>query len=1299
MKVTHWFALLAGLIIIFNSASAAPPGALAQSRHWAISQGMTSHTVTDLLQDSHGFLWIATRNGLQRFDGVAFEHFMTGRQPHQLPSNNILDLWFTDNQLWVSTARGVAYFDYQQNRFYRHPKFDNVEGPQPPIVNKIVADFNGNLMFLSESRLWRVDTKTATPVTLSYNGDTLTNITNIHKGKRWIWLSEQDGSLYVWDGNSFDVFKVSQQNPITDPLPATGFNHILQRDDRIYFAHNEGLFILDDNFRLLQQLKNAKDLNNHAPINSLAYVDNGHLLLGTSQGIEILETSSHQPVYISRQHSLSLPPLLQVNALTVDHLQRLWVGAGNGGLYQFSKPRSALNFEKLLDVKLSNELNTLSLPSTLNDYTSATKDYEGFWWFTTELGLLKYELEQQQIKEVHPLPLPQPPNVIQTELFAEHLFMVDQKHGLLIFDIAAKQWQQMPKSQAFFEQENLRMAVDGSKIWIADKHNAVAIDEFFNVIEQVSLSQANSNDELKPLYVTTEFEQQTLYLDFVSPLAPEPERMHYRFRLFDLMDEWQHMSRPLQPISFNHLPAGSFSLQIQASVDGNDWAIQHRQTITVTGPWWKSIWAYGLYSLLLAGVLLFVGRWLLQLYRQRDQLVERHQDLSLAVESSGAQLWDWHIDEGELIRHNIWRHCPAFPIDGIRCGYEGSAANIHPQDLKRVKEEFSAIASGSKDTFECSYRLDNQGQWLWIMDRGKVTDSDEQGRPCRVQGAITDISGMINSEERLNMLALSLTNISDGICIFDRFFRKREINKAFETITGYSREQILEQPFTLQAYEQNFIDQIKRDVFKEGSWRGEVTDIRADGSEFQMELTLDTVTNDNGDIELIVASFSDVTERRNTENELRRLSNTDSLTGLPNRSYFQVSHSNLVRKKVPHALLIFDLDDFKKINDSLGHEVGDELLCRVAERLTDIGRRQDTLYRLGGDEFGLLVEDTTEINAISVLASKINTEIAVPFNIQQHEVVIGSSIGIVLYPHDGHTSQELLQKADTAMYHAKQRGGNCYQFFSQSMNENAIRRLQIENELRSAIREQRVEVFYQPKIELASQHIAGIEALARIRREDGTVISPADFIPLAEETGLIVPLSEQVLRQSCRDMKTFLKLAGAPRHVAINLSARQFSTSSLAFQIESILAEENMHPRHIEFEITEGMVMADPERAITMLENLADMGVQLALDDFGTGYSSLAYLKRFPLHTLKIDKAFVDDITTDDKDRNMVASIVGMAHNLGLKVVAEGVESRTQLEILKTLRCEYIQGFYYAEPMQADAFIRYIGQHQEQPSL
>lgn len=1298
MTFKNSYVFILGVLLsltLFSSpiAASSPPASLAQAQHWAISDGMTSHTVTDLLQDNHGFLWIATRNGLQRFDGVLFEHYTAGREPNQLPSNHIIDLWFNEHQLWVATANGVAYFDYQQSRFYRHPDFIPKDGVMPPRVSRIIANHNNEMLLLADKRLWRATKTTAKPLRLSYNGDPLNAITNIHLGERWIWLTEENGNLYVWDGQSFDVFKITRQNPITEQLPAVGFNHILQRGNEIWLAHDKGLILLDADYRVQQTLDNENDLASTTAINRLAYVDNGHLLLGTDNGIKILETNGTQPAYLSDQHELSLPPLLLVNAFTVDHLQRLWVGAENGGLYQFSMPRSALNFDSLNDASLTNELARIDLPDALKHFTTVVKDYDSFFWLTAEVGLIKYDPQQQRILEVYPLPASPQHNVVQAELFAEQLFLIDQKQGLLIFDISEKDWRSPPSHRSFFSQENLRLALKDNMIWVADEYNAVAINEFFNVVKQIPLVQNASLTDLRPLFVVTGQHQQTLHVNFVSPLAPAPEQVQYRYRLFDIMDEWQYTTRPLQSISFDRLPAATYDLQIQASTDGANWGPKYQQQFAIAGPWWQSSWAVAGFSLFTLALLLSGIRWIQRLYQHQRQQQEANQSLYKAVQCSGDQFWDWQVQNNELTRYNIWSDCADFPIDGIRNGFI-SNSNIHPNDLERVQQCINALLDATSDKFETSYRIKNKDNWLWVMDRGQVSACTDTGMPTRIQGALTNISGMINSEERLNMLALSLTNISDGICIFDRFFRKREVNKAYESITGYQREQALDQPFALGAYDQEFTDQIKRSVFKDGSWRGELSDIRADGSEFLMELTLDTVTNENGEIELIVASFSDITERRNTENELRRLSNTDSLTGLPNRSYFQVSHSNLVRKKIAHALLVFDLDDFKKINDSIGHEVGDELLCRVAERLTDIGRRQDTLYRLGGDEFGLLVEDSTDINTISLLASQINNEIAQPYEIQEHEVVIGSSIGIVFYPHDASTSQELLQKADTAMYHAKQRGGNCYQFFSQSMNENAIRRLHIEHELRSAIRDNRVEVFYQPKIEVVSQHIAGIEALARIRREDGTIMSPADFIPLAEETGLIVPLSEQVLRRACRDMKEFLKLPGSPRHVAINLSARQFLTSSLAFQVESILADEQMHPRHIEFEITEGMVMSDPERAITMLENLADMGVQLALDDFGTGYSSLAYLKRFPLHTLKIDKAFVDDISTDDKDRNMVASIVAMAHNLGLKVVAEGVESKTQLEILKTLRCEFIQGFYFSEPMQADDFIRYIEQHQ-----
>lgn len=252
------------------------------------------------------------------------------------------------------------------------------------------------------------------------------------------------------------------------------------------------------------------------------------------------------------------------------------------------------------------------------------------------------------------------------------------------------------------------------------------------------------------------------------------------------------------------------------------------------------------------------------------------------------------MNSGELVRQNIWQNCPAFPIDGKRIGFSGGKSNIHPEDLQRLQSNLDDHLQGKSEVFECTYRLDNQGNWLWVMDRGQL-HSDDQNKI--MYGTLSDISNLVSSEERINMLASSITNISDGICIFDRFFRKREVNNAFERISGFQREQVLGQVLTLPCYPESFVNQIKRAVIKDGTWRGEITDLKANGGEFLMELTLDAVRDDNGEVSLIVASFSDISERRHTENELRRLSNTDTLTGLPNRSYFQVSHSNLVRKR------------------------------------------------------------------------------------------------------------------------------------------------------------------------------------------------------------------------------------------------------------------------------------------------------------------------------------------------------------------------------------------------------------------
>ncbi len=784
--------------------------------------------------------------------------------------------------------------------------------------------------------------------------------------------------------------------------------------------------------------------------------------------------------------------------------------------------------------------------------------------------------------------------------------------------------------------------------------------------------------------------EQPLTIEFGAPYAPAAQKLYYRYKLDGFDKDWIYTDADYRRATYTNIDFGDYQFIVQASENGDAWVGERSLNVTVAAPMWLSPWAIAIYVALLLGLLLAFGT-ILGARRQAIHLLRDSEErLKLSLWGSGDQLWDWDIKTNELHRHNTWRQLKSFPQDGIRDGIDVSTSNIHESDLHKVQRALRDYLDGRTGHYEQTYRIATDKGWMWVLDRGRIVTYDDQQQPARMTGTLKDITPLVTAEERLKMLAASITNISDGVCIYDHKFKVVETNQSFSKITGYRRDDMLGQKLELKLYSPDYLNQIIQMVQQHGSWHGEIEDLRKDGTVYQMELTFDAIFDEGNEISYYVATFSDITDRKNAESELRRLSNTDTLTGLPNRSYFQMSHSNLVRKRIMHALLLFDLDDFKKINDSLGHEIGDHLLMHVAERVAEVGRPHDTFYRLGGDEFNLLLEDTADVRVITSAAERILECLSKPFHISGHDIVVTSSIGIVVYPNDGQSSQELLQNADTAMYHAKNRGGNTYQFFSESMSKNAVRRLQVENQLRNALKNNYLQVHYQPKVSLRTNKFVGLEALVRLEIPDTGVISPSEFIPLAEETGLIIDVGERVLRQTCRDMSEWVAAGAVQGRVAVNLSAKQFLQPDLTKRIMTILQEEGLAAEHLELEITEGVVMDDPERAIEIMTELNNCGIHLALDDFGTGYSSLAYLKRFPIQTLKIDKAFIDDINGAERDRNMVASIVAMAHNMGLDVVAEGVVDHDQASTLNTLNCEFAQGFLFAKPLRREHFLDHI---------
>lgn len=685
---------------------------------------------------------------------------------------------------------------------------------------------------------------------------------------------------------------------------------------------------------------------------------------------------------------------------------------------------------------------------------------------------------------------------------------------------------------------------------------------------------------------------------------------------------------------------------------------------------------------------------IVRMRRYQSKLEQSEERLRLSLWGSGDELWDWDMQAGQLYRSSSWHQPLEKPGDSQQ--FPPNRSEIHPQDVERVTSSLQQHMHGMTPIFEASYRIKAaNGQWVWVLDRGKVVQLNEQGQAIRMTGTLKNIQQLKETEERLSLFARCLDNISDAVMVCDTNFALLEVNPAFVSMTGKSRESVLHSVFELSLYPARFLHEIRQALLEQGYWAGEIEDKRHSGELFQAELSFDVIKDELGQVQQFVGVISDISERKKREAELNRLADTDTLTGLPNRARFSSHLGQLVREQVEHALLVFDLDNFKKINDSLGHELGDTLLCKLSERLSLFTRFKAKLYRLGGDEFAVVLENTNDIHSITSLAKDLLKQINLPFFIEQHELAITSSIGIVLYPEDGHDPQALLRNADTAMYHAKHEGANRYLFFNDSMNKLAVKRLQVENLIRHGLKEDYFTVFYQPKMDIVTGQLVGMEALVRFITPKKGLISPASFIPVAEETGQILEIGEVVLQKTCEDVKRWIDMGLFHGRVAVNLSAKQFMLPFLCEQIDDILQRSELPSYHLELEITEGTVMQSPTLAIDTMKKLRARGIHLAMDDFGTGYSSLAYLKQFPLNTLKIDKAFIDDMNTA-RGRNMVDTIVTIAHNLNLTVVAEGVEQAEQLQQLKQLRCEIIQGYFYSKPLSAHDFGLFLKQQKQQ---
>uniref|UniRef100_Q31GH8 cyclic-guanylate-specific phosphodiesterase n=1 Tax=Hydrogenovibrio crunogenus (strain DSM 25203 / XCL-2) TaxID=317025 RepID=Q31GH8_HYDCU len=615
---------------------------------------------------------------------------------------------------------------------------------------------------------------------------------------------------------------------------------------------------------------------------------------------------------------------------------------------------------------------------------------------------------------------------------------------------------------------------------------------------------------------------------------------------------------------------------------------------------------------------------------------------------------------------------------------------IHPEDVDDVQKSIEESAEHLTPWYQ-EYRVrfkNDDVRWL----SGNAMPEKQPDGSILWHGFITDISQHKKTEAQIELASKVFEQSREGIMITDSNQKILMVNEAFSEISGYSVEETLGKTPRMLAsgrHSREFYQNVWKSIKEKGHWQGEIWNRRKNGEIFPEWLSISRGLDTSGNVTEYVGIFNDISKVKESEEKIKHLAHYDPLTGLVNRELLmdRLNHSisTADRNNTPLALLFIDLDHFKNVNDTLGHQVGDQLLIEVGQRILKILRDEDTIARQGGDEFIVVLPDTGENGAVHV-AEKILESISDQLNLKPYKLFITPSIGIAVYPQDGKDADSLLKNADTAMYQAKNDGRNVYRFFTMEMQAHSSRIMQIESALRVALFDQQFELYYQPQTCAKSGSIIGVEALIRWNHPEMGPVSPQEFIPVAEQSGQILAIGWWVLRTAIRQIKIWSEHGKPCIKVAVNLSAVQFRYEDLPKQVMKILEEEGVSPEFLELELTESVAMANPEAVIEMMDKLVGHGIKMSIDDFGTGYSSLSYLKRFKVSKLKIDQSFIRDLAVDSDDRSIIEAIISLSKALGLKTIAEGVETQAQLDFLQEKQCDEIQGFYYSKALTPEAF-------------
>lgn len=1066
----------------------------------------------------------------------------------------------------------------------------------------------------------------------------------------------------------------------------------------LWFATNYGLgrLALDGHFQLLKVTERTDQGSETNYIRSLDIDEQGHLWVATTNALYRKAIDTDEFTFISLAHIDNFYPAQNQFLILRTHKDTLWIGTLDGLLKLDMKTGTGKSY-----FHQSSDKNSL-INNRVRDIL-VTKS--GEVWFATHGGISKLPSQETDAGFSH---YTRNQGLPSDTIYA---LLEDQEHNIW-FSSNAGIGKLNPKTNRviiFNEQEGLQALEFNGGVKLEDSDG----DLWFGGINGINRFNPKSIPDQRPDVkvaltgysiagkghtildlshppsIVMDYSDQLISFEVTSLDFSYTGKNRFSYFLEGFDNEWHELPTGNE-ITFTNINPGHYQLHVRHGLQYNsqgDYALS--VDLHVQAPFYRTQFAYALYSLLSLWLLAWIIIWRKRKRQQQREfetsIRASEERLKLALWASGDGMWDWNIPENRVYRTNMDSSVPHWNSSNI------AHESMHSEDRERFKFELNEHLQGRSPFFEAEYRVERSpGNWVWILDRGKVVEKDSLDNPIRMTGTNRNITSRKLIENELVLSSQVLNSMNEAVVVGGLNYRIRSVNPAFCAITGYTERQITDRHFIHLAFsrqQRELFNTIEQQLLRHKHWVGELWIRNKQRQAILVWLEINQVIDIKGETSHFVAVFTDITERKKAEEDLRFLASFDTLTGLPNRTLFQdrLNHAITQAHRANNivALLFLDLDRFKHINDSMGHHVGDLLLKAVARRLQNAVRDGDTVARLGGDEFTIILEGVAKTKAATLISEKVLRAFQTPFLLDDKTLTISTSIGISLYPNDADNADSLIKFADTAMYHAKSSGRNNFQFYTSKLNEIATRHVQLESGLKEAIQRKELSLVYQPKFCLRDGSLTGLEALLRWYHTELGPISPVEFIPLAEETGIITQIGHWVINHACQQLAEWNSLGFNGITIAVNLSARQLKADIIS-TIEVALAVSGLPAQSLELELTESMIMGNPQESVSILSKLKALGLTIAVDDFGTGYSSLSYLKRFPIDTLKIDREFVRDITNDPDDAAITSAIIALAHSLELNVVAEGVETQEQLNFLAMQGCDQVQGFLLSKPLNAE---------------